>query len=78
MNMFFKAVTLTTAFSNQTMNVILFQSCLSGKKSHFLALFRMIKWEHGYCLTAFQWERTKFMLVPLTSRIYNTDITFCE
>ena len=78
MNIFFKAVTFTTAFSNQTMNFILFQICLSMKKSHFLTLFRMIKSEHGYCLTALQWERTKFMLVQLTLRIYIADITFCE
>ena len=76
-NMFFKAGTLTTTFSNQTISLILFQSCLSRKKSHFLTLFRMIKWEHGYCLTAFQWQRTKCMLVPLTLSIYITAITFC-
>ena len=76
-SMFFKAGTLTTRFSNHTINLILFQSCLSWEKSHFLTLFRMIKWEHGYSLTVYQWERTKFMLVPLTLYIYITAITFC-
>ena len=45
--MFFKAVTLATAFSNQTMDLIRFQSCLPRKKSHFLTPFLMIKWKHG-------------------------------